>query len=56
MKTVKQVWQLLNTDIRELAKSKSEVPALERSQKEGKLGETVEFGAEAFHIYSITWT
>ncbi len=47
MKTVKQVWHLLNTDIRELAKSKSEVPALERSKKEGKLGETVEFGAEA---------
>jgi hypothetical protein len=47
VKTVKQVWQLLNTDRRKLAKSKSEVPALERSQKEGKLGETVEFGAEA---------
>ena len=47
MKTVKQVWQLLNTDIGELAKSKSELPALERSKKEGKLGETVEFGAEA---------
>jgi len=47
VKTVKQVWQLLNTDITKLAKSKSEVSALERSKKERKLGETVEFGAEA---------
>jgi uncharacterized protein YjbI with pentapeptide repeats len=47
VKTVKQVWQLLNTDILKLAKSKSEVPALERPKKEEKLGETVQFGAEA---------
>ncbi len=47
MKTVKQFWQLLNPDILKLAKSKSGVPALEHSKKEEKLGETVEFGAEA---------
>ncbi len=45
--TVRRVWQLLNTDIRELGKPEIEVPALESSKKEGKLGETAEFGAEA---------
>lgn len=45
--TVRWVWQLLNTDLRELGKPKSEVPSLESSKKEGKLGETGEFGAEA---------